>query len=188
MKKLLKILTLGFIFFPAYLIAQVDETCGTMPPPRESIDLNQQGGIYLTSHNELKVLVVFVRFKDDNSYHPHWPAGQPPTNYNTFIDQNLQTNSTHYINLTNYYKKMSLGVYKVTGQAVYVETPNNMSYYGTPPNMNRYLATKEVLQQKVDPIINFADYDNWSSSANYNHSNQPDGTVDCNASEGKGIS
>lgn len=178
MKKLLKILTLGFIFFPSYLIAQVDETCGTMPPPRESIDLNQQGGIYLTSQNELKVLVVFVRFKDDNSYHPHWPAGQPPTNYSTFIDQNLQTNSTHYINLTNYFKKMSLGVYKVTGQAVYVETPNNMSYYGTPPNMNRYLATKEVLQQKVDPIINFSDYDNWSSSANYNHSNQPDGTVD----------
>lgn len=73
---------------------------------------------------------------------------------------------------------MSLGVYKVTGQAVYVETPNNTSYYGTPPYLNRYLATKEVLQQKVDPIINFADYDNWSSSANYNHSNQPDGTVD----------
>lgn len=136
----------------------------------ESLDLTQQGGIYLTSQNEIKVLVVFVRFKDDNSYHPHWPAGQPPTNYNTFIDQNLQTNSTHYINLTNYYKKMSLGVYKITGQAVYVETPQNKSYYFSQPNP-RFAANKDVLQNVVDPIINFANYDNWSSSANYNHSN-----------------
>jgi hypothetical protein len=177
MKKIFKIFTLSLLLFPAYLTAQTDETCGTQLLARESLDLTQQGGIYLTSQGELKVLVVFVRFKDDTTYHPHWPVGQPPNNYNTFIDPSLQTNSTHYINLTNYYKKMSLGVYKVTGQAVYVETPQNKSYYFSQPNP-RFVANKDVLQNRVDPLINFAEYDNWSTSSNYNHQNQPDGTVD----------
>ena len=179
MKKLVTLLILSFIFSPIYIFAQIDETCGTIPAyyRGETIDLNQEGGIHLTSQGELKVLIVFVRFKDDTSYHPNWPIGQPPYNYNTFIDPNLQTNSTHYINLTNYYKKMSLGVYKVTGQAVYVETPQNKSYYFSQPNP-RFVANKDVLQNRVDPLINFAQYDNWSTSSNYNHQNQPDGTVD----------
>lgn len=122
------------------------------------------------------MLVVFASFKDDNSYHPYWPVGQPLQNYSTFIDPNLQTGSTHYINLTNYFDKMSFGISKVIGQAVYVETPHNKSYYGNPPN--RFLATKDVLQNAVDPLVNFANFDNWSSSANYTHSNQSDGTVD----------
>lgn len=42
MKKLVTLLILSFIFSPIYIFAQIDETCGTMPPPRESIDLNQQ--------------------------------------------------------------------------------------------------------------------------------------------------
>jgi len=128
----------------------------------------------LTAQGTIKVLVVFASFKDDDSYHPYGPVGQPPQNYNTFVDPNLQTGSTHYINLTNYFDKMSFGVYKVIGQAVYVEAPHNKSYYGS----NYYLANKEVLQQKVDPLVNFADFDNWSSSANYTHSNQSDGTID----------
>lgn len=48
---------------------------------------------------------------------------------------------------------MSMGTFHVIGKAVYVETPNNKSYYGS----NRYLANKEILQQKVDPLINFYD-------------------------------
>ena len=108
MKNLLLILTFSFILFSTYTFAQMDETCGTELIERESLDLTQQGGLYLTSQGELKVLIVFVSFKDDTSYHPYWPVGQPPLNYNTYIDTNLQTNSTHYINLTHYYKKMSL--------------------------------------------------------------------------------
>ncbi len=60
------------------------------------------------------------------------------------------------------------------GQAVSVETPHNRSYY----NSNRFLATKEVLQQKVDPLINFSQYDNWTYNSDYNHTNQPDGNID----------
>lgn len=172
MKHLFIILFSFFIIQSKSFSADTDPLCNA--PAGGAINLSQVGGIYLTAQGTIKVLVVFASFKNDNSYHPYWPVGQPPQNYNTFIDPNLQTGSTHYINLTNYFKKISLGVYNVIGQAVYVEAPNTKSYYGS----NYYLANKEVLQQKVDPLVNFADFDNWSSSANYTHSNQPDGTVD----------
>jgi M6 family metalloprotease-like protein len=86
----------------------------------------------------------------------------------------MQTGSTNLENFTHYFSEMSRGTYRVTGTAVSVETPQNRSYYGT----NYYLANKEVLQQKVDPLVNFAEFDNWMFNSNYNHTNQPDGTVD----------
>jgi len=176
MKYILSILVLILFVFSNFLTAQSEPECAP-PTSGEQISLSQEGGIYLTAQGTLNVLVVFARFKDDWTSHPYWDPellGEPPDNYDSFVDPNLKTGSTHYINLTNYFDKMSFGVYKVIGQAVYVETPNNKSYYGS----NRYLATKEVLQQKVDPLVNFANFDNWSSSANYTHSNQADGTVD----------
>lgn len=180
MKKLISFISIILFVFFNNSLAQTGEGCGTSPIPNESIDLNQEGGIYLTAQGELKVLVVFVRFRDDHSYHPYWDpndVGAPPDNYTTFIDPNLKTNSTHFINLTNYFKKMSFNVYKVTGQAIYVETPHDKSWYGSPVP-NRYLANKDVLQNVVDPLVNFNDYDKWSTSSNYNHQNVPDGTVD----------
>ncbi len=178
MKKLIFYLVLVFFFFLSnFVYTQTGEGCGTTPLPNENIDLNQEGGIYLTAQGELKVLVVFVRFKDDNSSHPYWPVGGNPDNYNTFIDPSIKTNSTHYINLTNYYKKMSLGVYKVTGQAISVETPKNKAEYFAMSNP-RYEAIKDVIINKVDPLVDFAQFDNWSTSSNYNHQNLPDGTVD----------
>lgn len=185
MKKLLLTLFIIFILFPVFIFSQTYEECGTVPLEKESLDLTQEGGLWLTSQGELKVLFVFARFKDDWSYHPYWDptlVGEPPDNYTTYIDADLQANSTHYINLTHYYKKMSLDVFKVTGQAVYVVTDENQAYYFNPANYGaenpRYFATKKILQDKVDPLINFNDFDNWSSSSNYIHPNVPDGTID----------
>ena len=74
---------------------------------------------------------------------------------------------------------MSLGSYNVTGEVIYVETPQNKNSYiisGSYPD--RYLATKDVLINKVDPVINFATYDNWTTTSDYTHINQPDSVVD----------
>ena len=172
MKHLLYILLLSLIIYSNIYSADPEPYCSA--PAGGSINLSQEGGIYLTAQGELKVLVVFVRFKDDTAPHPYWPVGQSPQNYTTFIDSNLQIGSTHHINLTNYFKQMSLGLFKVTGQVLSVETPNIRSHYGG----DFYLANKEVLQQKVDPLINFEDYDKWGYNEDYQHSNQPDGTVD----------
>ena len=118
-----------------------------------------------------------MRFKDDNTYNPHWPAGSPPDVMNNYIDPNSNTNSTNYFNLTHYFDEISIGTYDVIGEAVYVETPHNKSYYGS-PTPSRSMANKDVLQNAVDPLVNFSDYDNWSFNSNYSHTNQPDGTVD----------
>jgi hypothetical protein len=178
--KALLYLTLLLIGLPAQLVhPQVNDNinCATTPLRGEVIDLQQNGGIYLTSQGELKVLVVFVKFRDDHSAHNYWPDTMIPQPFmTTYIDPSWQTNSTNEINLTHYFRKMSLGIFKVTGEYVYVETPHDKSYYGNPPS--RSLATKEVLQQKVDPLINFANYDNWTCNGSYNQTNQPDGTVD----------
>ena len=157
----------------SYMSASVEpEVCGSTITT--TVNLSQTGGIFKPSLGTFKVLVVFVRFKDDNAYNPHWVAGSAPNVMTDYIDPNTSTNSTNLINLTHYFDEMSMGTYNVIGNAVYVETPQNRSYYSG----NRYNATKDVLQNAVDPIVNFADYDNWSSSGNYTHSQSADGTVD----------
>lgn len=153
--------------------------CGLIPTTTQASNqtiglLTQTGGIYLPSQGTLRVLIVFARMKDDNSTHNYWTAGSPPPNYQSYIDSITSQGSTNFLNLTNYFNQMSMGTLHVIGKAVYVETPNNKSYYGS----SYYLANKEILQQKVDPLINFADYDNWTYNSNYNFINQPDGTVD----------
>ncbi|MEJ2195115.1 MAG: hypothetical protein P8X73_09705, partial [Ignavibacteriaceae bacterium] len=103
-------------------------SCGTSNP-EESEDWLQRGGMHLTSLGELKVLVVFAKFKDDNNPHQYWPADSYPSEMNNYIDPSMLTGSTHFMNLTNYYNQMSFGNFKVTGKAIGVETPYPISYY-----------------------------------------------------------
>jgi hypothetical protein len=179
MKKFISRIVLSFIFFTGLSVSQTIDTipmCGTELLMREGIDLSQEGGLYITAQGTIRVLVVFVRFKDDVAPHNHWPANDQVQTWMTeYIDPDMQTGSTNYANLTNYFKQMSLGTYNVIGDFVYVKTPKNKNEYGYPL---RYNATKDVLQNAVDPLVNFADYDNWDFNSNYNHTNQPDGIVD----------
>src|SRR5690606_29440878 len=108
MKNLILILIIYLLALSNISFAQFEPQCAA-PSSGGTISLSQEGGIYLTAQGTIKVLVVFASFKDDDSYHPYGPVGQPPQNYNTFVDPNLQTGSTHYINLTNYFDKMSFG-------------------------------------------------------------------------------
>lgn len=150
-------------------------TCGTVDG-EEQVDLSQRGGLHITAQGTIRVLVVFVRFKDDVAAHGYWPANDQVQSFMTqYIDPSTQTGSTNFANLTNYFKQMSLGVYNVIGDVVYVKTPKNKNEYGSPL---RYNATKDVLQNAVDPLVNFANYDNWSCNSSYTHSNQPDGVID----------
>jgi len=145
----------------------------------ESIDFSQRGGKYLTSVGDLKVLVVFAKFKDDTSPHQFWPADSYPSEMNNFIDPDIQYGSTHFLNLTNYYSQMSFGNFKVTGKAIGVETSYPISHYipanGTYPD--RSLANKDILQV-IDDSIDYRDFDNWTYISDYYHSNEPDGIVD----------
>jgi hypothetical protein len=142
-------------------------------------EFTQRGGKYVTAAGELKVLVVFAKFKDDNNPHQYWSANSYPNEMNEFIDPDMQTGSSHYLNLTNYYNQMSFGNFKVIGSAIGVETPYPIEHY-IPQNEiypNRSHANKDVLLS-VDDSIDYRDFDNWTYISNYFHSNEPDGIVD----------
>ena len=176
MKNLLSILLL---LVPAFLTqAQTTEISCATSFTEEASDFSQRGGKYLTASGELKVLVVFAKFKDDTSSHQFWPTDSYPSEMNNFIDPDMQKGSTHYLNLTNYYNQMSFGKFKVTGKAIGVETSYPISHYiptnGTYPD--RSLANKDILQA-IDDSIDYTEFDNWSYIDNYNHSNVPDGIV-----------
>lgn len=153
------------------------DTCGTTYNPADGVIISQEGGIYITADGTFRVLVVFVSFLDDNNVHPYWDAHQPPDDMQSFIDPNGSTNSTNQANLTHYFAKMSFDNYTFIGEAVYVETPQTQAWYSA-NGWNRGQITTDVLQNAVNPIVNFANYDNWRRDGNYVHSNVPNGVVD----------
>ncbi|MGB5848943.1 MAG: T9SS type A sorting domain-containing protein, partial [Ignavibacteriaceae bacterium] len=132
-----------------------------------------------TAVGDLKVLVVFAKFKDDNNPHQFWPADSYPTEMNNFIDTEMQNGSAHFLNLTNYYSQMSFGNFKLTGKTIGAETLYPASHYipanGTYPD--RSLANKDILQV-IDDSVDYRDFDNWTYLSDYYHSNEPDGIVD----------
>jgi len=141
--------------------SQIDEfVCGTEwdeKDPLQQIDLSQLGGIYLTSLGQLNVLIVFVSFPDDNNDHPWWPVAEPPDSLEYWIDPDVQMQRENLANLTNYFSQMSMGLFNVVGEAVWVTAPHPSSYYGS----NYALANYEVLRDSVDPLIDFSRYDNY---------------------------
>jgi M6 family metalloprotease-like protein len=141
--------------------------------------LSAKGGRYITSSGELKVLVVFAKFKDDTSFHPFWPANSYPSEMNNFIDSSKEVGSTHFLNLTNYYKQMPSGKFSVTGKAIGVETPFPINHYIR--NNGQYplrdLAITDILKV-VDDSIDYHQFDNWTYFSDYNQINVPDGIVD----------
>ena len=133
-------LKLLYIFVPLLLMSasgmaqDVFFNCGTEFDPKTngayaSINLSQFGGIYLPSTDTVKILLVFVTYPDNNTPHPYWPAHQPPSNMNQYIDSNLTENSTNFSNLTNYFRQMSLGIYKVIGKSIFVQAPHDSIWY-----------------------------------------------------------
>jgi M6 family metalloprotease-like protein len=161
----------------SFSFADVQDSCGTVYNPAAAISLTQLGGKYLTASGTLRVLLVFVSYPDDDNTHPYWPAHQPPTNMSSYIDPSATTNSTNFANLTNYFRQMSLGLYTVIGEAVYVEAPHTQTWYNN-NGYGRGERNKDVLQNAVNPLANFSNYDNWTRVADYNHQNVPNGTVD----------
>ena len=158
------LLLLTLLLVPAFLTqAQTNEISCATSYAEESIKVSQRGGKYLTASGELKVLVVFAKFKDDNNPHQFWPNNSYPIEMNDYIDPTMQKGSTHYLNLTNYYNQMSFGKFKVTGKAIGVETSYPISHYiqGNETYPDRSLANKDVLQS-IDDSIDYTEFDNWT--------------------------
>ena len=175
--------TAYFMFFilavNILLFSQTQEVNYSTPYTTAVMDLSQRGGKYIIASGDLKVLVVFAKFKGDTSPHQYWPIDSYPTEMNEFIDSSINVGSTQFLNLTNYYKQMSFGKFNVTGKVIGVETPYPINHYK--PNIhfppNREMATKDILQ-KIDDSIDYKEFDNWTYLSDYNFINKPDGIVD----------
>ncbi len=186
------------VFISMNVFAQVEIEhdslfCATDLPPsskisaQKSLSADDTYGEGIAANGTLRVLVLFIRFPDDNKAHWHWGTSGFPSVTDVFIDSTVSQNSTNYENVTNYFKQMSFGNYNVIGDVVKVIAPNptNNYYAGgtndTLSNGNRRLnvvnASKDVLRT-VDSSVDFSKYDNWTYNGDFNHTNSSDGTVD----------
>jgi len=134
--------------------------------------LPNNDGQFLTAKGTLRILIIFAEF--DNRSEPggpdYWPDGGFPSFINSYIDETETQNSAHKINVTNYFDQVSGNNYKVIGDVVTVHVPS--SHY-----LNRSSASQWILNH-LDSSIDFSKYDNWTKTADYTHSNSPDGVVD----------
>ncbi len=144
-----------------------------------------RGGREITTQGTLRVLVVFVRFKDDVLNTPTWPDYNVlPTWASTIVDQQIPSNNIYpSLNMSNFFDRASggdgngnLGVFRTIGDVYYVTTDTNRSYY-----RESYSAVNEHILTKLNSTVNYGNYDNWTFIKNgelYNHENVPDGKVD----------
>jgi len=147
--------------------------CGTASNLATSLD--EVGGIHMTAKGTLRVLVVFASFPDDTTSHPFWPVHNPPLSMSQFIDPDTTTKSQGPFNLTNYFRQMSLGQFHLVGDAIWVESWHSQEEYR---NGSFGRANWSVLQESVDPLVDFSKYDAWTRESSYHHVNVPDGQVD----------
>ena len=164
----------GLLGLASLASAQDPQLCGTLSARQSAGPLDERGGIHITAQGTLRVLIVFASFPDDEMPNPYWPAHSPPRDMGMFIDPDT-TRSPAPFNLTNYFRQMSLGQFHFIGDAIWVETSHASSEY---LNGSFGRANTSVLQERVDPIVDFTQYDNWTNGGDYVNLHTPDGQVD----------
>ena len=138
--KTLRVLLLPIVVYAA---VQSNVIAQTLPPFECETDfyedlsgpINHAEGRHITAHDTLRILVVFAKFADDTNSDPsYWPVdGFPSFATNTgpeaFIDSTATQNSTHFINMTNYFREMSMGNFIVIGDVETVTAPKSADQY-----------------------------------------------------------
>jgi len=153
--------------------------------PVENIPATGQLGGYMmksvmSSTQYLKVLFVFVQFKDDQLVLDSsigWPLNQAPTAMmgTNIVDPSITTNSTNY-NLTHYYKVMSMNHFNIIGTCYNIITPYTRDEY-IAMKYKRGQINRQILEL-LDEEIDFVNYDNWQKNGYFNQNWGGDGYVD----------
>jgi len=98
-------------------------------------------GKYKPGKGTLKMLMVYIRFADDNTSMSYWNSTPNPLDIYDVetwmaesLDENSSVGSDNYFNVTNYFNQMSRGAYTVIGDVVYIELPSKSTFTddGTP--------------------------------------------------------
>ncbi|MBI5473273.1 MAG: T9SS type A sorting domain-containing protein [Ignavibacteriae bacterium] len=175
-RNILTVLFLANAVFGSTIAQAKDEKlCSAHSTPVNSVAFADTGGIYMTAKGTLRVLIVFASFPDDSTPHPYWQRHQPPQFMQQFIDPDTLTRSSASFNLTNYFRQMSLGQFNLVGEAIWIESTHSQEEY----RQGAYgRANKNLLQEQVDPLIDFRQYDQWTKLSDYHHAQTPDSLVD----------
>jgi hypothetical protein len=181
--KTIQLLLLWMLLPVGLAVAQEPEfICGTEMSETENKQLFKQllltnnDGQFLTANGTLRILVVFAEFENYNEEDQYgrpggyWPDGGFPAFVDSYIDSTVTQNSTHKLNITNYFSQMSQGNYKVIGDVKTVHVPNNY--------MNNRSGANQWVLNHLDSEVNYANYDNWKKNADFIHTNTSDGIVD----------
>ncbi len=132
-------------------------------------------GNYTTSVGKIKVLFIFVKFKDDTVKSDAWKLENMklPGWANKIVNNNTEINFPDN-NLTQYYYEMSNGNFFLYGD-VYPKLVIPKLFqkeYKSISDVNSEVLTK------LDKEIDFSKYDNWSKGKDNKYVNKPDGNVD----------
>ncbi|HTY37251.1 MAG TPA: right-handed parallel beta-helix repeat-containing protein [Bacteroidota bacterium] len=132
------------------------------------------GGKYITSAGTLRVLVVFVKFADDNETSPTWPNPSVlPTWAQNIVDVNYSASGNYTANrMSKYFYENSYGVFHVIGDVYYVTATYSEDYYHQVAGNSSAVAARGALETEVfnklaaSPYsVNFTRYDNWHSNS-----------------------
>lgn len=206
MKKI--VLVLAITLVPISLIAQDEDVCAMSHIDQDHIHdsndnlfkatnlggsvVNISSGRLKPAQDTLRVLMVYIRFEDDNQSMSYWNTYPNPNNVwevedwmENSIDSLASTSSNNYMNITNYFRTMSHGKYMVLGDVVHVEAPSMSQFstnYGTLPSNPDNLDTLGLVNKWVfeflDGEIDLNRYDNYDYVSSYSHDKISDGIVD----------
>jgi len=181
------IITLFFLYFsfvtPAVAQEYSDEEiCGFTEEEQEVIEnMEQKGGLGITSIGTVRALMLFIDFSDDDEdpNNPNWPVGDGPA----YLDSIIHPDEGYPVrqnNITSFLADNSFDQFIMVGEAIYSQALRSLSDYQNDPNTSSNVAkwaTWDVLDS-LDDVMDFAPYDNWKRIANYQHEEQPDSVID----------
>jgi M6 family metalloprotease-like protein len=179
-------------YCPMHTIEEPAETSAKLISCNPSTDICT--GKYKPGKGTLKMLMVYIRFADDNTSMSYWNSTPNPSDIYDVetwmaksLDKNSSIGSDNYFNVTNYFNQMSRGAYTVIGDVVYIELPSKSTFTddGTPSGTQlKGLALMEATNKYAleyldnNNQINLSDYDNFDYVSDYHHDQTSDNILD----------
>lgn len=191
MRSLLFFYTFLFICFFTYNSYTQDyfSGCNMVPSLGESEAQSiQYEGKYITSTGTLRVLVVIIRFADDNETSSIWSnVNVKPAWIENFVNTNYSPTGAYYPGtVSDYFFQNSYGNLHIIGDVYYITLPQNESYYheyaynNNSADLARGLIQMEALNILDNPPhnVDFSLYDNWNFLDIYNVQSGQDNILD----------
>lgn len=173
---------------PTLLAQNIANGCDMVTLPLESETQQiEYKGKYITSTGTLRVLVVFVRFADDNETSSIWPDPYvKPAWIQNFVNTNYIPTGTYYPGtVSDYFYQNSYANFHVLGDVYYVTLSQNESYYHEYAHTHSSSAARGLVEMEALNIIDtapynvdFSLYDNWKFLDTYNIQPGQDGILD----------